>query len=171
MNLNKQTFDKTNQTLYKLVFPTLPHIKNFTANKLKNFTINGNSAVLPGLTVSSIQYPWQGGFIKFPDSKPEFNSLTVSYLIDEDLENWKLFFKWILEYNNNKDKYVEDPNNIVCDAYLIYYNNWLKKEILRMNFINIFPTSLSDIELTTKTDGSDSIEGRVVFDFDRYELK
>lgn len=171
MNLNNQTFDKTNQTLYKLVFPTLPHIKSVTANKLKNFTINGNSAVLPGLTISSIQYQWQGAHIKIPDARPEFNSLTVSYLVDEDLENWKLFFRWILEYNNNKDKYIEDPNNIVCDAYLIYYNNWLKKEILRMNFINIFPTSLSDIELTTKTDGSESIEGRVVFDFDRYELK
>jgi len=114
---------------------------------------------------------WQGGTIKVPSARPTFNDLTVSFLIDEYLNNWKLFFKWILYSNNNKDKYSEDWNNVVCDAYLLYYNNWLKKPVLRMNFINLSPTSLSDIELTSKTDGSETLEGRVSFSLDRYEVK
>ena len=171
MNLNNQTFDKTNQTLYKLIIPNLPHITGVSLNKIKNFTINGNSAILPGLSISAVDYAWQGGKIKLPDARTEFNNLTVSYLIDEDLNNWKLFFYWILQYNNNKDKYVEDPNNIVCDAFLVYYNNWLKKPVLKMKFINIFPIAISDIELTTKTDGSEVIEGHVTFALDRYELQ
>lgn len=166
----KYTWDKANQTLYRLVFPSLPQFLGAGLNDTKNFVINGNSALLPGLTLSSQEWPWQGGKIKIPDARPTFNDLIVSFLIDEYLMNWKLFFKWILYYNNNKDKYVEDPNNLVCDAFLIYYNNWLQKEVLKMQFINIFPTSLSDIELTTKTDGSDSLEGRVTFALDRYEI-
>lgn len=170
MLLNEQTFDKTNQTLYKLIFPVLPVFLNSGINDIKNFTVNGNSALLPGLTISEQSMAWMGGQIKYPDKNISFNNLTVSFLIDEKLNNWKLFWKWLIFINNNKDKYVEDWNLLTTDAYLIYYDNWFGSEVLRMNFVNLWPNALSDIELTTKTDGSDILEGRITFSFDRNEL-
>lgn len=171
MNLSEQTWDKANQTLYRFVMPKVPH---FIPKKyqIENFTINGNSVNLPGINISAMDREWQGGKIKYPDARVTWNDLQITYLVDEDYNNWKVFWYWIAYMNNNKDKYTEDFDKIVTDARLIIINNWMQvhKPVLEVFFKNIWPCNLSDLNLTTKIDGAEILEASISFAFDRCEL-
>lgn len=82
---------------------------------------------------------WQGGKIFLPDARISFSEFSATILIDEAYNNWKMLFKWITTINNNKDKYVEDFTNLLTDASLLVYDNWLNNVVLKLKLVNIWP--------------------------------
>lgn len=160
--------DKANQTLFRLVFPKIPVTNSITDNK--QFILNIHTINIPGITISSQEMRWQGGKIMIPDGVIDFPEWTISFIVDETYSNWKVLHNWITYLNNNKDKFVEDYTNYSSDAMLLCKNNWMKDDVLKLNFIRVWPTSLGEISLTTRTDGSELIECDVTFAYDRYEI-
>jgi hypothetical protein len=105
-----------------------------------------------------------------PSGEVTFDDITLIFLIDEKLENWKTLFKWLLFMHNNKDKFAVAFDEPVVTGVLSYYNNWTNEKVLEIQYWKLWPTNLGSITLTTKTDGSQYLEASVTFKYDRCEF-
>lgn len=167
--LENQTFDKASDTLYSFLLTDLPGV--ITRDKSRSLLLNCNTVYLPGVSLGIERINFLGGFINTPSNDISFDSMDIVFLIDENLENWKTLFNWMMFMHNNKDKFAVAWDEPVVTGILSYYNNWLNSKVLEIEYAKLWPTALSQITLTTKTDGSQYLEAQVTFTFDRAEIK
>ena len=99
-----------------------------------------------------------------PSSQVDFNTFSVTFLVDNFLDNYETLDEW--------GQYIADPrckrmNEYFETATLQMYSpdgEHLRKEII---FSNVFPTALSSIVLNTNAT-KDQYEATVTFSFDEY---
>ena len=138
---------------------------------------------VPGLSVNSIRLDNQVSRILLGGKKLEYNQLQVTFKVDEDMKNWEELFNWIVgisspqdtdQYTNlvnsrvDKFSFGKDQHNIYSDGSVFLLTN-TKNVNMVMNFINLQPVSLSDIQMTT-TDNSE-LSSTAIFDYDYFELE
>ena len=167
--LETQTFDKSSDTLYTFTITDLPGIISRTESR--NLILNCNTVYLPGMSLSPTKVNYAGGFINTPSNDVSFDDMQLVFLLDEKLSNWKTLFNWMLFMHNNKDKFAVSWDEPVVTGILSYYNNWATEKILEIEYCKLWPKSLSQITLSSKTDGTQYLEATVTFTFDRPELK
>lgn len=169
MNLNKNTFDKASDTLFTFQITGLPGV--ISPDDTSNLVLNCNSTMIPGISVSVVQEHWQGGYTKFAMGNATFDTLSVNFLVDEDLANWKTLFNWVLFCNNNKDKYAVAWDENTVTGILEYYNNYMNKVVMTLKLNHLWCSGVGGIQLTTKTDGAQYLEANAVFEFTNLDLK
>jgi len=163
--LDNNILDKSTPSLFQIVFSKLP----FECDGVDYFSLNIHSTSIPGLDLSAEELRWQGAYTKRPGSSLNFSDLSVDFIVDEYYKNWIFFYKWITFIHNNKDKFTENYPKYCAQASILIKNNW-NKNILEIKIIDIWPTSLGDISLTSRSN-EDYIEGNVSFSYDRYEIE
>ena len=165
----EQTLDKASDTLYRFMLTDLPVIVN--REQSRSLLLNCNTVFLPGISLSVERVNFLGGFINTASNDLKFDDINLIFLIDEDLNNWKTLFNWMLFMHNNKDKFGVSWDEPVVTGILTYYNNWMSKQVLEIEFQKLWPISLGQITLSTKTDGAQYLEAQSTFTFDRAILK
>lgn len=165
---NSNYIDTAQQTLFRLIFPKMP--SSISLKETKDFILYLHTVNVLGISLSSNEHHWQGAKIPYPEANLEFPELTVSFIIDESFNNWIIFYKWLIMMNDNKKNFGKDFKEYSTDAILLCKNNWMKTNSLKLQFFGIWPLSLGDISLTTRSDGSELLECDVTFQYDRYEL-
>lgn len=161
-----QSIDRATPTLFQLVFPILPIEKN--SEKIRNFSLNLHTTSIPGINIGAQEFRWQGGQTKIHDSVVSYDDWSVDFIVDENYTNWLTIYDWIMFINNNKDQYVRDHREHSVNASLLIKNNW-KKNIFTVNFIDVWPTALSEVSLSSRS-GTELAECNVTFAYDRYEI-
>lgn len=131
---NPEEFNLLDTSNYKFVFHKLPNVVYYAQDMS-----------LPGISTDSpkISHPTLDN-IPFPGSKMNFEPLILTFLVDEDLTNLLEIYKWMYEsmvLNNTKDQFSDGTLHILDG------NKEVKN---RITFYNMFPVSVSSIELTTK---------------------
>lgn len=157
--------DKASDTLYSFLLTDLPSV--ITRKESRNLILNCNTCYLPGISLGTTVVRHLGGYINTPSNDLSFDSLSLTFLVDEDLENWKTLFKWMLFMHNNKDKFAVTWDEACVNGILTYYNNWVNKNVMEITYERLWPTSLSQIQLTNKTDGSQYLECTCSFTFNK----
>lgn len=165
MNHTILDIDKSTPSLFQLIFSPLTAI-NDTA---EDFILNLHTTNIPSLSISVDDHHWQGALAKSPGGEITFDDWTVDFIVDEQYNNWFMLYKWLTWINNNKDIFTRDFPDYAVDARLILKNNW-KQDIIVVKFINIWPSSLGDISLTSRS-SEEYTECNVVFSYDRYEVE
>lgn len=163
-NVHIKTLDISTPSLYKLVFSNLPK----WGDGVDQFTLNVHTSPIPGINLPSTEFPFQGGIHKQAEGKLNFNDWSIEFMVDEEYSNWYFIYKWMTFINNAKDDYLEKHVDYSADATLILLNNW-KKEIKHIKFIDIWPTDLSDINLSFRS-GLEYNECSATFMYDRFEV-
>jgi len=122
----------------------------------------------------------------------DFSPLEVSFLVQEDLSNWREIHDWmtgigfpktpeqyesaIRQGNNDNPKPnsgkggVSNPSVLTSDATLTILTN-KNNPVLQVNFRNLYPTSLSGLQYDTKDEGSTQLSSSVTFNYDLYEIE
>ena len=167
--LESQTFDKASDSGFTFLLTDLPTI--LTRDKSRNLLLNCNTVFLPGVNIGVTKVNHLGGYINTPSNDLKFDDMNLTFLLDENLDNWKTIFNWLILMNNNKDVFAVAWDVPVVTGILAYYNNWLNKKVLEIEYWKVWPTGLGQITLSTKTDGSQYLEASVTFTFDRAEIK
>lgn len=168
MNISKNSFDKASDTLFTFQFTNVPKI--LTPDQSSNLLLNCNTVSIPGVSVNVAREHWQGAYLKYAMGNITFDSISVNFLVDEDISNWKTLFKWVTFANNNRDKFGIEWSENNSTGILEYYNNYMNKVVLKMTFNHIWCSGVGAIQLTTKTDGSQYLEANGVFEFDHVNL-
>ena len=190
--------DASQPTTYDYASPNQWRI-NFDRPPLTTwFCTNAN---IPGITLGEAQYPTPMSDIPISGDKLTFDTLNIQFLVDEELKNYREMWEWLVglgfpkQHSQFSDVLSESKLNTVLpgasrmtysnkagqkttltdgasysDATMTFYNskNIAKVEV---HFRDIFPTSLSGIDLTTDTSDVEYIRVDASFRYLYYEFK
>ena len=125
--INKSILNKNN---FRLLIEKIPTVEYYV-----------QSVNIPGLTFSEVsQGAGVGLDAYFPGDKIEFGKLTVKFLVDEDLENFKEVYQWM-----NSIVPIKDPADFGA------YVGTTKTATGTMSGIDNDMNQYSDITLVTNT--------------------
>jgi hypothetical protein len=148
--------------------PNYLHPNKFTLNfsRLPNTQFFCQVINLPGVSLGEV--PRNNPFIDLysPGEKILYDLLSVTFIVDEDLQTWLEVHNWIRamtfptgfdEYANlgNLSQFSNPVNPQFSDAYLTILSS-ANNPNYRIHFIDCFPTSLSSI-IFTSSDSPDSV--------------
>ena len=161
--------------------------------KVEFFTINAN---LPGIEGANIDFftPYKN----FPvmGEKITYNPLTITFIVDEYLENYKSLHDWMtgIGFPSNRSEFrthrddtsntpaggSEPPDDLIglatpdramySDAFLMILSN-KNNPILNVNFENVFPTSLSGLDYTQGATDVEYMTAEVEFQYQIYKFE
>lgn len=160
------SINKSNPTNYKLIFPLLPAEITLAANK--PLTLNIFGSVIPSLTISEFEQDWQGLKQKIAGSGLLFDQWNVSFVVDENFENWQILFNWMSYINDNYEKHMDLHKNYSVDASLQITDNF-RENVLDLTFVSVWPTNLGEVTLSQR-DGETLIECMVNFSYDYFKI-
>lgn len=120
----------------------LPEVEFFT----QKLEIPSLSA--PGITMNN---PFN--YTHLTPSKADFSSLNLSFVVDENMKNYRSVFDWMMgvSFTHDFDKFKNTKNSsdgLTSDISVIILNS-NKNANMIINFIDCFPIALSPINLDT----------------------
>ena len=176
--------DYASPTQFKFGIHQLPKVEFFTV-----------SASIPGISADTINYPTPFKDIPTVGDKLTYENLSISFQVDEYLENYISLHNWMKgigfpsdrqEFRTFRDVTSNTPAGgkvqpvdlvgkaipdkaLYSDAYLMVLSN-KNNPIVEVNFQNIFPTSLSALEFTQNVSDVEYMTATAEFAYQIYEI-
>ena len=163
--------------------PIVPFNRSFLSNnkfdfvlkRIPNFTFLVQGVNLPGLTLqsSSINTPFSA--VSIPGNQITFGSLSLTFMVDEDMQSWYELYNWIVQLGNPKGynkvgTLTGKPGSVTSttsDATLYVKTN-SNNPNFQFNFIDVYPTELGEMSFAT-TDNQEFITSTATFNYGYYE--
>lgn len=131
--------------------------------KSLNYFIQNTS--LPGLNMGGVETPWTNHNAAVPSNRVEFDPLNLTFLVDEEWNNWEYIFEWMKRCRYGR----EDVTELMSDITLHLVNS--NKNInVQIEFRGAFPTMVSELMLESSTVDSLPLVASVVFRYQDYRL-
>ena len=144
----------------------------FILNRVPNMTYFCQSANLPGIVFGVVEQPTTLGHpVKVPSGAFRFEDLELTFRVDENLQNWKEIHTWIKNIGNyDSDTHTLPYEQQTSVAKLIITNSNYRPKI-SVNFLHVFPISLSGLNFNTTAQDSFEMTASVKFAFTGYEIE
>ena len=158
--------------------PLLVNYFEFVLDRVPNMTFFCQSANLPGLGMGVVQQETPFAYpINVPSGAIRFEELTLSFKVDENLTNWLELYNWIKRSSNyaidcqdSANRYTTYSQKTESNGSLLITNSSYKPKI-KINFLNLFPTSLSGIQFSVALPDSFEAIATVKFIFTSYKIE
>jgi len=138
---------------------------------------------IPGLSLPIIQNQTRLSDFFLPGSSLEFEDLIISFLIDENMNNFVSIYNWLVglgfpedhqQYtnfiNSNDDFDYNRISKESSDGFLQILNS-SNKTVREIYFKNILPTSLQSLTVQSTTTETPYLIGQATFKYDYYKLE
>lgn len=144
----------------------------FQCRKIPAATYFCQSANLSGLNLESIAQPTMFNNIPRPATKLKPESLSLSFVVDEELKNWIEIYNWMQSATNQTDfeKY-EDPSKHLNSESILFILDSNNNPRFKVNFYNIFPISLGGLNFQSGNTESTPMYSQVVFDYSHHDIR
>ena len=136
-------FDLSKNCNFKIILPS-------TQKYIELFTTETN---IPGITIGSMDLNYQSMVRKMPGNSITYDELTLTILIDKELNTYKELMS-ILNITHNPITNTYDANQEVFDAYLLLNSN-KNNPFAQLHFYDMWIETFSAISLTS-TSGDDN---------------
>ena len=136
---------------------------------------------IPGVNLGQTSSPTPLYDLPIAGNKVTYNSLNIGFTVDEAMLSWKNLHDWFRAIASPKS--FADRSNLTAiqNAYksssLTSYSDAtltilsaLNNPIVRIQFYNVFPISLSDIKFDTKESADEIITGQASFAFEYFDF-
>jgi len=144
------------------------------------------SVNIPGVSIGQAPLNFPSVIVYAPGNQLTYNNLNVVFLVDEALESWQGIYNWFRSFASPdgtdernlktqiQNQYVTPSSQnksklVYADATLTILNN-LNNPVVRVEFTNVFPVSLSDIDFDTKLSADDIITADATFVYDQFKF-
>ena len=170
--------DYASPTQFRFLIKQLPKVEFFNV-----------SANLPGISMSPSIQPASvlGRDIPIHGDKVNFEEFTMSFKVDEYLENYRSLWDWIIAigFPSDKGEYINwaldesvrmRPTStsaaplFYADASLIILSN-KNNPIVEVSFHDMFPLTLSGLEYSQNQTDVDYMEATATFAYQVYDIK
>ena len=180
--LNKSRLDK-----FVLIFSLPPALREI--NVRENSARNSNNviedklqlsvygAVVPELTVPSIQVPYAGSNLyQSAHAREAYPPVTVNFTADNEFNNYWVIYKWLNLMHDQKTGIYDDAdldpenqfNNYQTDMTLYGLDEYENKRI-EFTYTKAFPVTLGNLEYNYRT--SEEIESSFTFVYSQLHTK
>ena len=158
----------------------------FVLNRAPKVVFFSNQANIPGLNLGVTEQTSYLTDIPVPGDKLQFQDLNLRFLVDEDLENYLEIQHWlrglgfpdslkeIYDWQNNGPVNTrQSPNsqniNLYSDGTLTVLNG-INRPVFQINFKDMFPYSLSDINFDSTLSDVEYLTAEVGFKYSIYNI-
>jgi hypothetical protein len=166
---NPQNTNLLQPTKYLLTFTRIPSAQYF----LQSVNIPGISGSQTVITTPLLDYP-------VPGTKLDFSPFNINFLLDEQMESWRNIFSWFRsiaapesfeERNRLRILQTGEQNkpSYYSDAILTILSN-LNNPGIKIQFYNVFPVSLSDIQFDTRMSADDIMTADATFAYEYFNF-
>lgn len=136
---------------------------------------------IPGISCPQIRTSTPGLDYYSAGNKMEYNHLTITFILDEELLSWRNIHKWFRSFaspqgtsERNSLSNIQNPNvriqkSAYSDASLTALTN-LNNTNFRVDFFDLFPISLSDIQFDTRLSADHTMTADATFIFGYYNI-
>lgn len=139
---------------FRVVIARFPDVELYTQSfPLPSFNIGTNERPTNKYTSYHI-----------PSETMHFDDLVLDIMVDEELVNWKLFFKWMKDMTSSEK--LEDRWSQIS-LHLLTNNNNLQDKIV---FKHAFPYNVSQITNDTQTPETDYLKFSVSFKYSEMDI-
>lgn len=129
---------------------------------------------IPGVTLGTVDRVTPFLDMYSPGTKLKYEDLDVTFMVDEELQSWKDMYNWFTSIADPDGWQGRDhprelqQNKHLSDATLTVLSA-LNNPILRIQYTNCFPLTMSDIKFDTKMDANYIITCRATFRYQSYK--
>lgn len=108
--------------------------------------------------------------------KLEYNQLSLTFKVDEDMQNYLEIFNWMVGIGFPADfeqrRVLESPQQagLYSDGQVVIQTS-KRNTNLELNFQDLIPISLSDLQLSSQNQDVDYLEATVDFRYTYYTIK
>jgi len=155
----------------------------FTLAKDPKVSFFCNSARIPEITLGTANLPSYLKDIDIPGEKLTYGDLTIQFLVDENMENYKTVYDWLVglgfpettkQYDDlikNQDDITQpdDPNRAFADGTLRILNSNFN-EVAKVKFLDMFPVSLSSLDFDSTSTDVNYFTAQATFKYTVYQL-
>lgn len=147
-----------------------PNNFQFGIKRLPNVNWTIQEIVIPGVSLGDASKNYATGRASIPGDSLEYNELTMSFVVDESLNNWREIYNWMrglapTQLNTDINQYSslkKTDYGVVSDATLNVLTNKNNTNIT-IYFKDIYPLNISDIPLRITDTTIDPIQANVTF--------
>ena len=188
-NRQPTKLDYASPTQFKFGIIKLPKVEYFCT-----------AANIPGITLGNANQPTPLKDIPIPGDKLDYDTLNISFLVDENLENYREIHGWLTGLGFPKDySQFRDLQGAGSDRYPTTRNVGLSKELgqvkkavqddgglysdatlfvltskntnnIEVRFRDIYPISLSGLDYNQQANDVDYLTASVTFSYKIYEF-
>ncbi len=152
-----------------------------TFDRIPNCQYFCQSINIPGMSIGQAQMTFPIVDVFAPGNKMSYNQLNINFPVDGAVLSWKEIHDWFrsiaspesfsernrlsqqnTKFGSKKPSYYSDAMLTVLSA--------LNNPIVKIQFINVFPISLSDIQFDTRQTAEDVISCDATFVFDYFNF-
>jgi hypothetical protein len=128
-------------------------------------------ATIPSLGFNFIEVPTRfGAKLNITGTSFEFDDLTISFIVDEKMQNWLEIYNWMKQLANlEKSTETVDYKERTSDAEIITLNSASKPQ-LAFKFKHIFPVSLGAVNFDSTLTDTEPIVVDATFKYTTYEV-
>lgn len=149
-----------------------------TISRVPNFVYHCQTIDIPGLVVAEAPVPNPNIDLYVPGTKPIFEPLMFSFIVDEELKAWREIFDWMyMGSQDGRDKFfAQHPFNplqtrsIYSDIILTVFSS-KNKPTLRFQFQDAFPVMLGAIHFDTTMADTPVFTSDTTFRYTKYDFK
>ena len=173
MNVLTRTPQNTNllqPTKFLLVFDRLPTVQFFC-----------QSVNIPGVSVGQAPVNFPSLMVYSPGNQLAYNNFNIDFLVDESMTTWQEIYNWFRSFSgpdgtaernqlsnvSSQGKSTQKP--WYSDATLTILSA-LNNPVVRVQFINMFPVSISDLNFDTKQSADDILVGTANFVYEQFKF-
>jgi len=162
LNRNPQNTNLLQPTKFLLTFGRIPDTQYFCQE------VN-----LPGVTLGEVNRATPFLDMFSPGTKLIYDPLEITFTVDEELLSWKNLYDWFISIADpdgfEKRTYVRELQRTehFSDATLTILSA-LNNPVLRIQFSNVFPLTLNDINFDSKLSADTIITTKATFRYQSY---
>ena len=187
--LNRQPtkLDYTSPTQFRFLINQLPKVQYFTV-----------SANVPGITLGDATYATPLKDIPLPGEKLTYDDLNITFIVDENLENYIEIHNWLasLGFPKSREQFkthrsatsnlpkatvgtsgdigdvkpITSDSPMFSDSVLTVLSN-KNNPVVECRFEDCFPTSLSSLDYSQNQTDVEYLTAEVTFKYKIYEIK
>lgn len=130
--------------------------------KYRNSAYSCSAVSIPGLSATGAPSGKGKYKVAFPGDTVEYQDLSVTMILLENMENYEEIYNWIL---NNRDNDTPEYNDI---SIMIYNSH--SKLIKEIKFVDAFPTELSNLDFSLANTEAKALNFNVSFRYTYYTI-
>lgn len=167
--------DVTSQSVNYLNTQTFGFSSNICPS-LKDYV---TAVSIPGITLGEAQIETPFVARKEPGDKLIYSVLGITFLVDEDMKNWKEVYNWLTalgfpenfqQYGNFNNARRVNLKSVFDDLQIMIYSNQ-SLPILKVTFKDAFPVAIGDIPLSSQDTGVSMPICTVDFQYRSYDVE
>ena len=139
-----------------------------------------NTARIPELTLATATQPSYLKDIDIPGEKLTYGDLTIQFLVDENMENYRTIYSWLtglgfpetaqqFKSQTTNDEGTRDMLEQFADGTLRILNSNFN-EVAKVKFLDMFPVSLSSLDFDATSTDVNYFTAQATFKYTVYQL-